>query len=1114
MTTIDDATAPPLPSGLLTFLFTDVVDSTALWERAPGLMDATLSRHDTLIEAAVDAHGGVLLKHRGEGDSTFCVFERAPDAVAAAIQAQRAIVGETWDPATPVRVRMGVHSGESIMRGRDYYGQTVNRAARVRAVAGGGQILLSRRTAELVAAALPPDTELRFLRQEVLRGIDKIEAVHELVDLRRTPVATGESVVSSPPPLQAEIGAAVHRAFAGREETMAEIATIRSRAELDGSPRLVLVDGEPGIGKTSIACASALAAHDAGWTALFGSCGEHVDAPFEPFRQMLDHFVDTAPMHVLASHITEHGGEIGRLTPSLAARVGALPPVDALDPETTRQLLIGAVVDVFQRAADDRGLLVVLDAVQWADRSTLTVLDRLVRSGGHPLLVVCTVDTHDAATVDTSPVLADLRSVPASTTISVPPFDEDEVMVILERAIGHALDEEGRRLVCHVVDETGGNPMFVGELVRYYLALGVIRTDDRGLLKVEIPPSSVRTPPTVKAVIQQRASRLGDEVTRILGAAAVAGRTFDTEVIAEVLETSEVAVLDALEAAASAAILHEVGIGRFEFANALVRQTLYDELGATRRGLWHRSLALALEPRLGGERPALVAYHWTSTGRDDHAKVTEWAHRAGSAALADLAPEAAVKWLRTALGAVSDDRDRLDILIDLGDAQRWVEADAYRRTLLDAAALAERRGDDESVIRVALAINRGGASRAGTVDAERVAVVERALERCGDGDSPERARLLATLAIEVSQGADPERRMAASDEAVAIARRLGDDMTLVRVLLLTLEANRIPANLTQRRIDTNELLGLARQLGDPAVIGVAAMRVLRLKIESAAFDEADEIVEILDEYARFDPYVLANSTSARAVLAQARGDLDAALALADEALEIMHSEPDAIAVHLSTRAMILRERGRLGELLPQLEYIVENHPGITGYRPLLGLAAAEVGREEQAAELLQREIDTQLGDHPMNPLWMASVSMVALLAIELEDATAAEMLYRVLDPWRGRSANSVVSYNGSVTELLGWLALTAGDPDRAARDLDEAIEQAAQQGALLPLNRAHLGRARLLLTKGETVAALEEAVALAAAARDLGMTVVAGSAHDLAERCRDILSRTEGLPDG
>ncbi|MDX2380277.1 MAG: AAA family ATPase [Acidimicrobiia bacterium] len=1100
MTTIEDATARPLPSGVLTFLFTDVVDSTALWERAPGLMDATLSRHDLLIERAVVAHGGFLLKHRGEGDSTFCVFAQASDAIAAAIRAQRDIAAETWDPATPIHVRMGLHSGESIIRGRDYYGQTINRAARVRAVAGGGQVLLSSRAAELVDGDLPDDTEVRFLRQEVLRGIDKVEAIHELVDLTRSRAEEDEATGSEQPPLQPEIDAGVSRFFGERDDALAAIASARTRAENDRIPQLVFVDGVPGIGKTNIACASAQVAHGEGWTALLGTCAEHVHAPFEPFREMLDHFVETAPMHVLASHITEHGGEIGRLTSKLASRVGALPPVDALDPETTRQLLIGAVTDVFQRAADARPTLLMLDGVQWADRSTLAVLDRLARSGGHPLVVLCTNETGESGAGDASPLLADLRALQHTSVIEVRPFGEAEVVVVLENAIGHELDDDGRNLVSHLVEETGGNPMFVVELVRYYVAIGVIRSDDHGRMKVDVPPSTVPTPPNVKAVIQQRVARLGDDTKRILGAASVAGRSFDTEVLAGVLHVDEVDLLDALESATAATILREVAMGTFEFSNPFARQTVYDDLGATRRGLWHRSLAESLESRVGESNPALVAYHWTSTGRDDRHKVAEWAHRAGTAALTDLAPETAVRWLRTALESVTDDNDRLDILIDLGDAQRWAEADAFRQTLLDAAALAEELGDDDALIRAALANNRGGASRAGEVDIERVVVIERALERCGEGDSPERARLLATLAIELSQGADLERRTTVSDEALAIARRVGDDLTLVRVLLLTLEANRVPANLEQRKADTDQLLTLATQLGDPVVIAVAAMRSLRVKIEAADFAEADGIVTILEEYAKFDPYALNGSMSARAALAHARGQLDTATELADEAFEVSRSESDAKAIHLSTTAIVKRDRGELADLVPTLEYIVENHPGITGFRPQLGMAYLQAGRRDDAAALLQRDIDNQLADYPMNPLWMASVSMVALLAIDLDNVEAAEMLYPTLAPWRGRGATSVVSYNGLVTELLGLLALTMGDLDRAESDLDEAIEQAERIGALGSLACSRYGRAQIFAARGATAEAAALAGRAAADAERLGMTVVANAAGELAVR--------------
>jgi class 3 adenylate cyclase/tetratricopeptide (TPR) repeat protein len=1099
--TTDDGTARSLPSGLLTFLFTDVVDSTALWERAPGVMDATLSRHDKLIEAAVEAHGGFLLKHRGEGDSTFCVFERASDAIGAATDAQRRIAAESWDPATPMSVRMGVHSGQSILRGRDYYGQTVNRAARVRAVARGGQVLLSSASAELVASALPEDTELRFLRQEVLRGIDRVEAIHELVDLRRQ----AEQISAHPewpqPLLQPEVGAAVHRSFSARDETMSLIDSIRSRAEPDGPQQLVLLEGEPGVGKTTLACAAAQVAHGAGWTALFGGCSEHVKAPFEPFREMLDYFVDVAPMHVLASHITEHGGEIGRLTSKLTARVGALPPVDALDPETTRQLLIEAVADLLLRASDERPLLIVVDSIEWAGRSTLAVIDRLLRSGSHPVVTICTDETRESSADERSPMLDDLRQLPNSTVIEVRPFGKSEVLAVLQRAAGQPLADDGEELASHLVEETGGNPMFVAELVRYFVAIDVIRVDSNGVWHIDMPPSDVPTPPNVKAVIQQRVARLGDGIEQTLGAASVIGRSFQTDVLAGVLGADEVDLLDALEAAAAASIVREVGMSRFEFNNPLVRQTVYDGLGATRRGLWHRSVALALEERLGDDKPAVVAYHWTSTGRDDREEVTRWAHRAGVAALADLAPETAVGWLRTALESATDDEHRLDVLIDLGDAQRIAGADAFRLTLLDAAALAEQLGDDDALIRAALANNRGGASRAGTVDAERVAVLERALEACGDDDTPSRARLLATLAIELSQGPDLERRIAVSDEAVAIARRSGDELTLVRVLLLTIEANRVPATLAQRMADTDELVTLALQLGDPVVIGIAAMRSLRVKIESAAFGETDGLIEILDEYARFDPYVLYSTKSLRAVLAHARGDLESAISLADEALEISRSEGDSRAVHLSTVAMVKRERGELGELLPTIEYIVENYPGITGFRPVLGLAYAEIGRRDEAAALLQHEIDTQLADYPMNPLWMASVSMVALLAIELDSAPAAEMLYPVLDPWRGRAATSVVSYNGFVTELLGSLALTMGDLDLAERDLDEAIEQAERLGARVSLVRSRLGRARVLAARGVDSAALDEAEAVESEARQIGMTVVADAAGALATRC-------------
>src|SRR5262245_4519415 len=133
---------PALPTGTVTFLFTDVEGSTRLWERHPDQMRAALAEHDALIEFLAEQHGGVVVRPRGEGDSRFGVFRRATDAVAAAAAIQRALHAEVWPPEAPLRVRLAVHTGEADLRDGDYYGSAVNRCARLRAITHGGQAVL------------------------------------------------------------------------------------------------------------------------------------------------------------------------------------------------------------------------------------------------------------------------------------------------------------------------------------------------------------------------------------------------------------------------------------------------------------------------------------------------------------------------------------------------------------------------------------------------------------------------------------------------------------------------------------------------------------------------------------------------------------------------------------------------------------------------------------------------------------------------------------------------------------------------------------------------------------------------------------------------------------
>jgi class 3 adenylate cyclase len=200
-----------LPTGTITFLFSDIEGSSRLWEQYPRAMQGALARHDTILREAILAQGGVVFKTVGDG--YHAVFETATDAVSAALDAQRALVAEAWDafglPATePLRVRMAIHTGVAELRDGDYFGPTLNRVARLMDAAHGGQILLSRTSADLVHDLLPSDVTLHDLGSHELRNLSHPEQIFQLIasDLTtpllplRTP-PTQATVQTKPSPL-------------------------------------------------------------------------------------------------------------------------------------------------------------------------------------------------------------------------------------------------------------------------------------------------------------------------------------------------------------------------------------------------------------------------------------------------------------------------------------------------------------------------------------------------------------------------------------------------------------------------------------------------------------------------------------------------------------------------------------------------------------------------------------------------------------------------------------------------------------------------------------------------------------------------------------------------
>ena len=229
-----------LPSGTVTFLFTDLEDSTRLWEAHPDAMQVALARHDAILRDAVAAHGGRIVKTTGDG--VHAVFSTARDAVETAVAAQHALVSAEWEIGEPLRVRMGVHTGEAELRDGDYYGTATNRAARLMSVAHGEQVLVSLSTAELVSDALPEGLALVDLGEQRLRDLSRPERIFQVADgSLRVEFPAIRTLDAFPGNLPLQV-----TSFVGRRDELVELSKVLR------DTRMVTITGTGGVGKTRV----------------------------------------------------------------------------------------------------------------------------------------------------------------------------------------------------------------------------------------------------------------------------------------------------------------------------------------------------------------------------------------------------------------------------------------------------------------------------------------------------------------------------------------------------------------------------------------------------------------------------------------------------------------------------------------------------------------------------------------------------------------------------------------------------------------------------------------------------------------------------------------------
>ena len=504
----------------------------------------------------------------------------------------------------------------------------------------------------VIERCLARDPANRYQRAgEALAALEAISG--ERRSLHSIGAIDPSQIVIAPPPAFAP-AAEGQTALVGRDVELRAMRAAWDRASA-GRRQLVLVGGEPGIGKTRFVSDFARSIADGG-IMLLGRSDQEALVPYQPFVEAIEWYARECPLGLLEAQLANVDGvrELAHLVPALRRR--ALLPAEQIEsnPEGQRYRLFEAAAGLLSAIARSRPLLIVLEDLHWADRPTLLMLRHLVRSSHQaPLCLVATYrETELGRTHPLAEILADLRRDEGVVRIALRGLSEPHVEEFIAHWIGR---NSPPALTRAVAENTEGNPFFIGEVLRHLAETGALARFDqaqgvRGGTELGVPEG-------VREVIGRRLARLSEPCNRVLGLAAVVGREFDLPVLQALAGLPEDRLLDVLDEALAARLVQEApGVaGRYAFTHALVRETLYAEPTAARRARLHRQVAETIE-RLAapGEEPlADLAYHYSqAASAADAERAITYAVRAAERAATAFALEEAARFYNLALQAL------------------------------------------------------------------------------------------------------------------------------------------------------------------------------------------------------------------------------------------------------------------------------------------------------------------------------------------------------------------------------------------------------------------------------------------------------------------------------
>jgi tetratricopeptide (TPR) repeat protein len=862
----------------------------------------------------------------------------------------------------------------------------------------------------------------------------------------------------------------VQGAFIGRDRELAELVAGLLDA-IDGRGGVFLITGEAGIGKTALADRLATQGMAQGALALWGRCWEGTGAPpYWPWTQIIRTLAGELDDGTLRSLVPSGTAEIARLVPDLAARLGeSRGAIHAIESDAERFYLFEAVATCLTNASSAQPLMLILDDLHDADRSSLLLLRFLVRDARTSrMLVVATYrEAEPGPSREAGDVLAALAR--EGTVIGLRGLDREEVGRLVEEVSGTVpLPAK----VSEIHEATEGNPLFVREVTRLEAVRDPLERHDR---------SSISIPQSVRAVIRRRISPSSADAFRVLSAAAVVGRDFDLRVVSAASDFPADRALAAVSEAVALGVVSEdpSSVSAFRFSHPLMREVIYDELPVSARIQLHRRVGEAIEHVHGRDpRPHLaqLAHHFAKVApAGEGEKARDYARRAGDQAMDARAYEEAVLEYRRALEALGfvgpDQALRCELLRCLGGALvRAGDYEAAKGTYLTAIDIARELGDAVGLALAALGVGEPQV-QAGLVDRQLMALLQEALDALGPGDGALRTRLLARLCLELTFSDQTQLMEALSLEAVEMARRLGEEGPLASALRARWLAVWGPDGLDERTTLADEILELARTTGDREMelIGRARRAAGAIEAGDVGAAEADITAHAeLAEQLRM-PYHQWVAASMRAMRALLQGSPWRAEQLAEEALALLPARLDAIYTHLNQVTQVRWDQGRLGELRATWQEIVDRFPQAAFARGWLCLSELELDRREDAHRWLRSLIDA-LPELPRNGIWPSALAVASVAAAALEDVDAAASVHRLLLPYADRatvlSAPHPVVCLGSVSLYIAFVETAMARWEEAEDHFEAAIRANKRLGARSFEARTQLGYARMLIRRG------------------------------------------------